>query len=209
MNKKIIKSICFILILCILSISLTGCSENNGNESIQEKIDSELAYLDTKLIGMLNKANGISLENYIVKAEKINEQASNNDKNSQSDSSGGGQSSKETSGEETSNSSGANSNNSESTTSNVQYKMEGNEILLQDRTIDWESLKGDVEKLYSDWSTIELDLYKVGVNNQDILNFSTDLDAATQAIKRSPVQELRSRFITAAPRKGSGKILRS
>ena len=59
-------------------------SENNGNESIQEKIDSELAYLDTKLIEMLNKANGISLENYIVKAEKINEQASNNDKNSQS-----------------------------------------------------------------------------------------------------------------------------
>ena len=77
MNKKIIKSICFILILCILSISLTGCSENNGNESIQEKIDSELAYLDTKLIGMLNKANGISLENYIVKAEKINENTKN------------------------------------------------------------------------------------------------------------------------------------
>ena len=30
-----------------------------------------MAYLDTKLVAMLNEANGISIENYIVKAEKI------------------------------------------------------------------------------------------------------------------------------------------
>lgn len=61
--------------------------------------------------------------------------------------------------------------------------MEENEILLQDRTPDWKSVKAEIEKLYSTWSTIILDLYKVNVNNQDILSFNADLDVATASIK--------------------------
>ena len=48
---------------------------------------------------------------------------------------------------------------------------------------NYEALKSDIEKLYSDWSTIQLDLYKMNVNSQDVLNFSSDLDIATAAIK--------------------------
>ncbi len=58
--------------------------------------------------------------------------------------------------------------------------MEGNEILLQERIPDWQTVKSEIEKLYSVWSTICLDLYKINVNSQDILSFNTDLDAATR-----------------------------
>lgn len=74
------------------------------------------------------------------------------------------------------------SQNKESS-SNIKYRMEGNEILLQERKTDWKIVKSEIEKLYSSWSTIILDLYKINVNNQDILNFNADLDAATQSIK--------------------------
>lgn len=188
MNEKIKKYISCIVIFCILAISLTGCSKEDGTKTSKEKVNTEIAYLDTKLIAMLNKANGISLENYIVKAEQINEQSSNggtsNQSSSSSKSGGGSDSSGEQGGENNNTGSGSqNSNNSNSNKNSVQYKMEGNEILLQDRKTDWDGLKADIEKLYSDWSEIELDLYKVNANNQDILSFSTDLDAATQAIK--------------------------
>ena len=62
--------------------------------------------------------------------------------------------------------------------------MEGNEILLQERTPDWNTVKAEVEKLYCSWSTVMLDLYKVNTNNQDILNFNTDLDTATRKYKK-------------------------
>lgn len=44
-------------------------------------------------------------------------------------------------------------------------------------------MKSEIEKLYASWSTVVLDLYKVNVNNQDILSFNTDLDSTTQSIK--------------------------
>lgn len=85
---------------------------------------------------------------------------------------------------------GSSSGNSDSTdsqnkesSSNIKYKMEGNEILLQERKADWKTVKSEIEKLYSSWSTIILDLYKINVNNQDILNFNADLDTATESIK--------------------------
>lgn len=83
------------------------------------------------------------------------------------------------------NSEGANSKSSQSdsNTSNIKYKMEENEILLQERTTDWKTVKSEIEKLYSTWSTIILDLYKINVNNQDILSFNADLDVATGNIK--------------------------
>jgi len=218
MNNKIKKSVILMMIFSILAISLTGCNNQDENQIMQEKVGREIEYLELRLVDMLNNVNGISLYNYIVKAEQISEQTaqkSSGDGNSvavqaeetEQSSSGQGQSQGGSSDQGQSGSgnssqgqggSGGQSQSSEasaegSNNSNVLYKMEGNEILLQNRQTDWTSLKSDIEKLYSDWSTIQLDLYKMNVNSQDVLNFSIDLDIATQAIKsRDKVKTLTS-----------------
>jgi len=193
---KIIRVIAYVILFVILSVSLAGCSSGGENNVLNEKIASELTYLDTKLIEMINSTNGISLENYIVKAEKIEEESANKDTSNKGSSAseqnaessgtssetgeeagssaasgqGGGQSS----GQENGQSGGGQSSN------NVKYQMQGNEILLQDRTPKWQEIKADIEKMYSDWSTIILDLYEANVDSQDILNFNQDLDLATR-----------------------------
>lgn len=192
MEKKSNKPLIYFMIVVVIVAVLAGTlffrqNNNNGNndkEVLKEKIMSEISYLDSNLIDMLNKTNGISLENYIVQAEEVkgNDTSSEGNNNSSS----GGEA-KEGSGDSSSSKEGKSDEQSSgeesSSTNNFNYKMVGNEILSQDRTTDWEKLKQGIEKLYSDWNTIVLDLYKININNQDILNFNSDLDVATSAIK--------------------------
>lgn len=186
MIKKINKRIASFMILLMLSVSLTGCSDND-TQTLKEKITNEISYLDLNLIEMLNKANGISLENYIVEAETVkNNETAKSGEASQQSSSSKQNSSKESSSNNSESNNGEKSDSEESnskSSNDINYKMVGNEILLQDHTTDWKSLKSNIEKLYSNWETIILDLYKINVNNQDILNFSADLDIATSAIQ--------------------------
>lgn len=188
MKNKFIKIILYFVISIILILSLTGCSKNNDNQALEEKVGAELSYLDTKLVEMLNKVNGISLENYVVKSDKIStksegsENSSNSQKESSSSSGEGGEDSN-SSDSGTSSSQGDSGDSNQSNKNNVKYSMEGNEILLQDRNPDWNTVKSEIEKLYVSWSTVVLDLYKFNVNNQDILSFNADLDATTQSIK--------------------------
>ncbi len=190
MSNKFIKMILYLGIFSILILSLAGCNKSDDSKTLEEKVNAELSYLDTKLIAMLNKTNGISYENYVVKAEEITTKSQSGESSSSSQGSSGSQSSSgggQEGGESNSSSEGASSQNSSSegdsgneSKSSVKYSMEGNEILLQDRTPDWSTVKAEIEKLYCSWSTIMLDLYKVNINNQDILNFNTDLDVATR-----------------------------
>lgn len=186
MKNKFIKIVLYLGIFSILILSLAGCDKSDDSKELQEKIDAELSYLDTKLVAMLNKVNGISYENYVVKADEITSKSQGGENSSSSQSSNSGASSEE-GGKSNSSSEGTSSGNSssegnggESSKSSVKYSMEGNEILLKDRTPDWNMVKAEVEKLYCAWSTVMLDLYKVNVNNQDILNFNKDLDVATR-----------------------------
>lgn len=186
MNKKVGNKITYLLILIVLCITLTGCTnKNNNTETMQEKINSELSLLDKNLIDMLNKTNGISLENYIVQAQKVessntksstsNDNSTSSKENSSSESSSGGNSNQQGGdGEESNNSNSSN---------NFNYKMVGNEILLQKKETDWDALKSSIEKLYLEWETIVLDLYKANVSSQEILSFNSDLDIAASSIQ--------------------------
>lgn len=187
--NKIRKYICYLLIISSIFI-LSGCSNDNKDELEKGKLQSEMKYFNTTISDMLNKANGISFQNYQVKAEKIEEQTSNggNSQNSQSTgTSSEGQSSSggDSSGQEgnSSNTNGEQNQQDSSKQNNVKYKMVENNILTQDRTPDWDSLTTDVESIYSNWSVVTLDLYKQNMDNQKILSFNTDLDDLTKAIK--------------------------
>lgn len=70
MQKK--KKILLFLLLSIITIlSLTGCSSNANGEDIKSKVGQELDYLDTKITGMLNKLNNISIRNYTIISEEV------------------------------------------------------------------------------------------------------------------------------------------
>lgn len=87
--KNITKTVLiYMCMLYVLSISLAGCGKNDESEILKDKINSEIAYLDTKLVDMLNNINGISIQNYIVKAEQVNEEEGSSNTKSSNASSG-------------------------------------------------------------------------------------------------------------------------
>ena len=49
--------------------------------------------------------------------------------------------------------------------------------------IDWEYMKTSAETIYTFWPTIIADLNKLNVKNEEILNFSSNLDKVTLSIK--------------------------
>ena len=72
-------------------ISLSGCSNKEITEQEnKEKVIQELDYLDSQIIGILNKLNNITLENYTVTSEEVSlEQSSSSGGESGSSASGG------------------------------------------------------------------------------------------------------------------------
>lgn len=187
--SEIKKKIIPILVLLILMIFLTGCGRKDDDKTINQKIASEIKYLDIELVNMLNKTNGLSFENYIVEAEEVKKEDVKSSGKESDLSTGQSGNSGQGGSEETQSDGGTSQDSSQSSSKSMQYKMVGNEILLQDKNTDWKLLKANIEKLYSAWSTITLDLYKLNVNNQSILGFNKDLDAATKAIKDENKQD--------------------
>lgn len=186
MKKRFKEILIPLIISAILLVSLTGCSNKNGDDAqeLKNKVDSEMLFLDTQLLDMLNKLNGILFVNYVVSAQEVKENESTSS-NSKEENSSEGNSSSDGASKDNSQS-GSNSGNSSSkskTTTAVDYSMESNGILSSKNSTDWNSLKYDIEQLYTSWATIILDLYKLNINSNDILGFSSDLDLATKAIK--------------------------
>ena len=173
------KNTCIFFSFILIILCLTGCKlqKNNEDDLLKQKADDSIQYLDTSIISLLNKLNNITFENFYVTTEKItlNNKSSSNT-NAESDSSN---KSNEEGGE---NSSG--SKNNQETKINVS-NMKSHNILLEDRNnINWDRLKSDAENLYSSWDSIIIDLYKLGINNEDILKFSSYLDEALINIKQ-------------------------
>lgn len=89
MIKRIKRYICYLLIISI-TLLLSGCSNKSQDELLVSKLSSEMKYFDSTISTMLNKANGITFENYKVVAQKI--------ENDSQGSSGGAKESKQSEG---------------------------------------------------------------------------------------------------------------
>lgn len=192
--KKIVKIIFTIIILIIVSLiamyfmKSKKYKKSDETADLKEKISQEIHFLDNYLISMANSVNNINLENYIIKAETLSGQSSKEDNNVKSESS-----SKTVGGE--SSSSKEQSSNDESKEENLSsYVLEPSDLLLNDRNTDWNTLKISVERLYSVWPIITMDLYKVNVDNEDIQNFSRNLDQLTNSIKAEDKKDTLSKI---------------
>ena len=203
MQKKK-KILLFLLLSIIAVVSLTGCSGDADGEDIKSKVSQELDYLDTKIAGMLNKLNNISIQNYTITSEEVsltepkssgssggNEQSGGGASSGQEGQGGSQGGSQEQGGSQgggsqgQGSSQGGGSSQGSSKSNNVTaMQMEAKTILNSDQSdIDWNSIKTEVEILDEAWGVILLDLASLNVNNDDVLNFSATLNDCILSIK--------------------------
>ena len=149
-----------ILILSVYISSLGNTDNNDRNQKYEE----EIKYLDTKILTLLNYLNNIDLQNYrivLTKVEAESDSASSSEKKEQ--------------GSSQTQDSQDNGTDKEETTIT---KMEEDTIVQENAEIDWKTIKGELEILSSTWATVALDLYKIDVSSDDIIDFSNNLDQA-------------------------------
>lgn len=185
-KNKIIFSV--LIILSIIAITLSGCSNDTSNEEMKSKIARELDYLDTQIISILNDLNNISLQNYTVTSEEITlgeKGSSGGSSSGGSSSQGGGASGSSTGGGEQGQTSSQSGSGNDTQKSNVTtMKMQPETILSSDENvIDWNTIKNKIETINEAWGVIILDLSNLNVDNNDILSFSSTLDDCILSIK--------------------------
>ena len=191
---KKIAYIVLIAIVVILSLTIyTNASKNNG-ENQKEKVLSEIKFIETKLINIFNNMNNIKTSDYnIVTTEISTESNAKSESEGEQSSQGGEQSSggmqEESSKSQGGASSGGASSDSksggESKKSQEVFEIKPNEILTnEEKEINWENIKNEIENLYNNLPSFTMDLYQFNnINQQDILNFNKEYDNLTTIIK--------------------------
>ena len=186
MKKKNI--IILLIVLVILALTVYTSATQNNEQDEKEKVTSEIRYLDTKLVELLNHMNNIETRNYQIYTTKIEE--SRSAENSGGGSSGGNSSSDSSNTSSSSDSTSTQENSDQVDTENTgkNYEMKAAGILTTNRDIDWTSCKNESELIYTSISTITLDLYRLNVSQEDILNFNKDLDSLTVSLEEENKQ---------------------
>ncbi len=197
-----IKYFAILIISVFLIFTLSACGEQ---DKTKEKVGEEIKFMENKLISVINGLNNIKLTNYVLaeknfKDEKQGNESSEGENKSgtqksgsesaqsseqggqgESGSSGQGGGSTDSGGSSSGGTTGGNSSSSSTqgsstNSSGIQYEMKESGILDNNQAVDWEATKNEIENLYSIWSSMIVDLHTVNVNNEDILNFSSQLD---------------------------------
>lgn len=180
MNKRyfifFISSVTFLAVIITSIVIFAG----SGNDNTKNKIEEELKFLDTKLLGMLNSLNNIPFSNSVLlEQNSIKGQSNSNAGQGLEQSSDNSQSSKEQSGSSGGSSGSSSGGESEGSKNEdyTKYNVKTQNILTNDNTqIDWNYIKSTVQIIYTSWPSIMLDLHSVNVKNEDILAFSNNLD---------------------------------
>lgn len=184
---KIISYIILVIVLVVLALTVYTSATQNNEQDEKEKVTSEIRYLDTKFVDLLNNMNNIETRNYQIYTTKIEE--SRSAENSGGGSSGGNSTSdSNTSSSSDSTSTQDNSDQAQTEETNKNYEMQAAGILTTNRDIDWTSCKNESELIYTSISTITLDLYRLNVSQEDILNFNKDLDTLTVSLEEENKQ---------------------
>ena len=184
---KIISYIILVIVLVVLALTVYTSATQNSEQAEKEKVTSEIRYLDTKFVDLFNNMNNIETRNYQIYTTKIEE--SRSAENSGGGSSGGNSTSdSNTSSSSDSTSTQDNSDQAQTEETNKNYEMQAAGILTTNRDIDWTSCKNESELIYTSISTITLDLYRLNVSQEDILNFNKDLDTLTVSLEEENKQ---------------------
>lgn len=173
-----LKKIILIIFLILTIVFLTGCS-NKNDENLKTKAISELDYLDSKIIEMLNKLNNISFENYSIISKQV--KLSSKDEKAKTEEKGGEGSANEGEKQE--------ENKEKNNTINSTSMVANTELNKNREDINWDELRIDIEQLNESWAVIVLDLYTLNASNNTILNFSEQINKAMIEIKAEDKQK--------------------
>lgn len=152
-NFKTYLIILFAIIIVILIFFLVKIINNNNYLSQNDKMISEINFIDSKLTSLLNEINNITLENYKITVTK------------------------------TSTNSNSSSSSNEEDKTPEQYELEKKGVLTNNSEVNWDEIKNEIEILYTSIPVMTLDLYNMNISQEDILSFNRELDDLTVAVK--------------------------
>lgn len=157
--KKYIITIIVLLSIILLSICgyfvYANAKSNQGNsqDMLKDKAITEIKFLNTEIIGIMNELNNISYTNYKIINQDVNLSTQGSENTIQPE-------------------------NNTIERSAVEYESTINE---NNDKIDWESIKETTENIYSSWITILIDLTTLNVNRDNLLKFNDLLDEIVNA----------------------------
>ena len=201
--KKFKKMAYIVLIIAVVVLSLTiyTNASKNDKENQREKILSEIKFVEVKLINIFNSMNNIKINDYNIATIEISKESNTESETEEGeestqgsqDSQGGqesGQSSEGSSSSQGGESSGGEDSQEESKKNQKNFELEANEILIsENKQINWDNIKIEIENLYDDLPSITMDLYQISnMNQEDILNFNKEYDNLTTVVKKEDKQ---------------------
>ena len=194
---KILGFIVLILIIVVLSYSIYVLAKENPQENQENKILSEIRYVEAEFTDLFNTMNNIETRNYGIEIDELSKETAEKMKESESSSSGGGQSSSSgsgSSGTEESSSNTSSGENGETNQDSEKYDLKLNGVLTTTKDINWDIVKSEVENLYTSIPTMTMDLYQLDINKDEILNFNKEIDNLVTVVneenKESTLQTL-------------------
>ena len=194
---KILGFIVLILIILVLSYSIYVLAKENPQENQENKILSEIRYVEAEFTDLFNTMNNIETRNYGIEIDELSKETAEKMKESESSSSGGGQSSSSgsgSSGTEKSSSNTSSGENGETNQDSEKYDLKLNGVLTTTKDINWDIVKSEVENLYTSIPTMTMDLYQLNTNKDEILKFNQEIDNLVTVVneenKESTLQTL-------------------
>lgn len=170
------KKISLIIVLIMLILFLCGCMNINKNKTdLNQKVNTEISYMDNELISIANSINNISYSNYKINVQEVQNKSSESSSNSNKEKSSSGEESQQGEEEEKS--------NDQSEEKIEQFSLNPNTIIGNKTEINWKELKRKIELFYSSWMIISKDLKQTGVDDSTINGFGKELDSLAIAIK--------------------------
>lgn len=169
---KVFSYIILILIIGVLSYSIYSLAKEDPKEDNENKILSEIRYVEAEFTDLFNTMNNIETRNYGIEVDELSKETSKKMEEGSSD--GGGQNG--------SSSQSSDSTSQSSSQDSEKYDLKLNGVLTKKEDINWDIVKSEVESLYTSIPTITMDLYQLEINKEDILNFNKEIDNLVKVV---------------------------
>lgn len=174
----ILTLVCISLTFALLIIKNHKLKKNSNINLLNDKILSEIEYIDSNIIEAMNKLNNISMERYKVYTKKINI-SEDEDKSSNNN-------------EEKGKTSNSNKKDDESNKDSDVKKDEQIQVSqlvptnffeeINNSSIEWKNIATIYENLYTTWPTLRMDLQKDGILDENLERYSLCLNGIAQSI---------------------------
>ncbi len=197
--KKLKRVAYMVLIVIVVVLSLTiytNASKDDG-EKQKEKIFSEIKFVETKLVNLLNTMNNIEARNYNVVTGELSKETiekSSSDESSSKGSSGGGSQGGQSGGQGSSDSSNQETK-SQDKQAKKKFELKSSGVLTNTEDINWDFVKQEIENLYTSLPSITMDLYQLNGKQEDVLSFNKEYDNLTSIAKDEKKEEFLAQLV--------------